>query len=390
MKIRDYLGEAETAADKKNDKLEKKMAKGVDKLSGVTNAADSDPEREKLQNEQLHPLVVEHFGLDETSKAKALAYLGKAPRAAAQHVYDAQDADKWAGRMMKTGNYHGSDNELAKHKSEMGKSLKRLTGIDRALKIVAKEDQQVNPYVQAAIQELNAKTLTSYADKAHQQAQDATYDAAHLNRTGEEKLKADAKKLASKRAGGVQRAQTKLDRKYNAAGDAYRAYTGQTPMGEEVQVTEGKSTWHIYDTKTRETHSTYNNKNLAMKKYDELNDKHAGYDSPGGLVHAKYGVRQEPMHTEEVYYETLDLFLEALMSPEVRDRIKAHELAGHKTSDQASRMKNGEMEYSFVVTQPSGKRSRHIYHGNKTKHETMSPAPRSKEAHETGEDDEDK
>jgi hypothetical protein len=93
---------------------------------------------------------------------------------------------------------------------------------------------------------------------------------------------------------------------------------------------------------------------------------------------------------EEIYYANMDLFLEALMSPEVMGRVADHEKAGNKVSDHASRMKNGEMEYSFVVTQPSGKRSRHIYHGNKTKHETMSPAPKSKEAHETGEDDEDK
>jgi hypothetical protein len=76
------------------------------------------------------------------------------------------------------------------------------------------------------LDELKASTLQSYADKAHQQAQDATYDAAHLNRSGEEKFKAAAKRLASKRAGGVQLAQTKMDRKYNAAGDAYRAHTG--------------------------------------------------------------------------------------------------------------------------------------------------------------------
>jgi hypothetical protein len=85
-----------------------------------------------------------------------------------------------------------------------------------------------------------------------------------------------------------------------------------------------------------------------------------------------------------------DVFLEALMSADIRDRIKSHETAGHKVSDQASRMKNGEMEYSFVVTQPSGKRSRHIYHGSKVKHETMSPAPRSKEASEVGDDEDDK
>jgi hypothetical protein len=85
-----------------------------------------------------------------------------------------------------------------------------------------------------------------------------------------------------------------------------------------------------------------------------------------------------------------DVFLEALMSADIRDRIKSHEAAGHKVSDHASRMKNGEMEYSFVVTQPSGKRSRHIYHGNKTKHETMSPAPKSSLAAEVGDDENDK
>jgi hypothetical protein len=93
---------------------------------------------------------------------------------------------------------------------------------------------------------------------------------------------------------------------------------------------------------------------------------------------------------ETIIYHSADLYLEALMSPEVRSRMASHEKAGHKVSDQASRMKSGEMEYSFVVTQPSGKRSRHIYHGNKTKHETMAPAPKSKEASEIGDDEDDK
>ena len=85
-----------------------------------------------------------------------------------------------------------------------------------------------------------------------------------------------------------------------------------------------------------------------------------------------------------------ELVFEALMSAEVKSRMASHEKAGHKVSEPASRMKNGEMEYSFVVTQPSGKRSRHIYHGSKTKHETMSPAPKSKEAAEVGDDEDDK
>lgn len=72
--------------------------------------------------------------------------------------------------------------------------------------------KQVKDFKEENLDELKASTLQSYADKAHQQAMDATYDAAHLNRTGEEKFKAAAKRLASKRAGGVQMAQTKLDK----------------------------------------------------------------------------------------------------------------------------------------------------------------------------------
>jgi len=103
----------------------------------------------------------------------------------------------------------------------------------------------------------------------------------------------------------------------------------------------------------------------------------------------KQGVTKEDVD-ETIIYHTADLYLEALMSKDMQDRMKSHEKFGHKVSDQASRMKNGEMEYSFVVTQPSGKRSRHIYHGNKTKHETMAPAPKSPEAKEVGDDEDDK
>lgn len=61
----------------------------------------------------------------------------------------------------------------------------------------------------------------------------------------------------------------------------------------------GKDKWHIYDTKTQKVHSTYNNKNVAMKKYGELNDKHAGYDTLGGLVKSKFGVRKEEVELDE-------------------------------------------------------------------------------------------
>jgi hypothetical protein len=87
---------------------------------------------------------------------------------------------------------------------------------DKILTVLHKHGNDIKRYGYSMheenLDELKASTLQSYADKAHQQALDATYDAAHLNRTGEEKFKAAAKRLASKRAGGVQMAQTKLDK----------------------------------------------------------------------------------------------------------------------------------------------------------------------------------
>jgi hypothetical protein len=56
-------------------------------------------------------------------------------------------------------------------------------------------------------------------------------------------------------------------------------------------------------------------------------------------------------------------------------------------SDEKSGSKAGQAHHSFVVTQPSGKRTRHIYHGSTKKVETMSPAPRSKDSSEQDLDD---
>lgn len=84
------------------------------------------------------------------------------------------------------------------------------------------------------------------------------------------------------------------------------------------------------------------------------------------------------------------LFLEAWMMNDVKDKINMHRKAGNKISDEQHTNRGGQSYHSFVVTEPSGKRTRHIYHGNSRKLETMSPAPKSKEAHETGEDEDDK
>ena len=156
---------------------------------------------------KINPKISESWDdktLSELKKATLASYIPKAAQAAAQSVYTGKEAQAWAGHAVRAGDYAASDAQLATSKKEMGKSLRRLKGVETVTKKLAKEDTQID--------ELKASTLQSYADKAHQQAMDATYDAAHLNRAGEEKLKAQAKALAAKRAGGVQRAQTKLDK----------------------------------------------------------------------------------------------------------------------------------------------------------------------------------
>jgi hypothetical protein len=111
---------------------------------------------------------------------------------------------------------HATKKGYASHKEFTPKdydTVGKLHGISgKELAVIAGHKTAAQATKEETVNELKASTLQSYADKAHQQAMDATYDAAHLNRTGEEKLKANAKKLAAKRAGGVQRAQTKLDK----------------------------------------------------------------------------------------------------------------------------------------------------------------------------------
>jgi hypothetical protein len=76
-----------------------------------------------------------------------------------------------------------------------------------------------------------------------------------------------------------------------------------------------------------------------------------------------------------------------MMASDLQKIKDAHRGAGNKISDETSGSKGGEAHHSFVVTQPSGKRTRHIYHGKTKKVETMSPAPRSKESSEQDLDD---
>jgi hypothetical protein len=209
--------------------------------------------------------------------------------------------DKLAGKALE---FHGDDN---KHYARVyaSKALKVRGGLERRKYLASKGKYNLES---VQIDEVSKSTLMRYIPKASRDVGSHTYAgkeagewASHYTRAGDwsaaekhsKKSYADFKK-ANKRIAGIDTATKKLG-----------------TQKEEVELDEstglphalvqvGKSKWHIYDTKTREVHSTYNNKNVAMKKYGELNDKHAGYDSPGGLVHSKYGVRQEPMRKEEV------------------------------------------------------------------------------------------
>jgi hypothetical protein len=128
--------------------------------------------------------------------------------------------------------------------------------------------------------------------------------------------------------------------------------------------------------------------------------KDSGYDAHFRAMMAKHGVKHpgelDTPEKKKAFFNKVDasykakneeVFLEAMMASDL-DKIKdAHRKAGNRISDEKSGSKAGQAHHSFVVTQPSGKRTRHIYHGSTKKLETMSPAPRSKESSEQDLDD---
>ena len=177
---------------------------------------------------QINPKIAEGWSdaaldqLDEVHPSvMAMAKVGasKALKAQADKHTEMALAANRAGDDAKVKFHQG---EVAKIKARMQKEAVTYSGlgtdvVDKKKKLnpqpnLMMKPKQVKDFKEENLDELKASTLQSYADKAHQQAMDATYDAAHLNRAGEEQLKANAKKLASKRAGGVQLAQRKLDK----------------------------------------------------------------------------------------------------------------------------------------------------------------------------------
>lgn len=142
----------------------------------------------------------------------------------------------------------------------------------------------------------------------------------------------------------------------------------------------------------------------SVKEYDITEaQKSSGYDAHFKAMMTKHGVKHpgelDTTEKKKAFFNKVDasykakneeVFLEAMMASDLMKIKDAHTKAGNKISDEKSGSRSGEAHHSFVVTTPEGKRTRHIYHGSTKKVETMSAAPRSKQAKETGEDDDDK
>jgi hypothetical protein len=227
----DKIKEA-TAVAPPFDKPYKKVTGTVTDKSGAKHGPMSrarDLARKGMkQMMQINPKIAEGWSdaaldqLDEVHPSvMAMAKVGasKALKAQADKHTEMAVAANRAGDDAKVKFHQG---EVAKIKARMQKEAVTYSGlgtdvVDKKKKLnpqpnLMMKPKQVKDFKEENLDELKLSTMQSYADKAHQQALDATYDAAHLNRTGEEQLKANAKKLAAKRAGGVQRAQTKMDK----------------------------------------------------------------------------------------------------------------------------------------------------------------------------------
>lgn len=233
-----------------------------------------------------------------------------------------------------------------KDRSDVADKLKQRTkNIDKAVDRMTKEEVE-------QVDEISANLAGNYLDKV--KAKHGT----------------DIKAMPKKRQSGVV---TAMDIKMNAA---------EKKIKEEVDVDET---------------ITYRSMEYTIAEADKNYDAHfkaqmkkAGIKHPGELksdeekkkffnaVDAGFNAKNE------------EVFLEAMMASDLMKIKDAHKKAGNKISDEKTGSKSGEAHHSFVVTTPEGKRTRHIYHGSTKKVETMSAAPRSKQAKETGEDDDDK
>lgn len=92
----------------------------------------------------------------------------------------------------------------------------------------------------------------------------------------------------------------KTHKSLNAKEDGHKLYKNGVATLAEAKLDESlQESAHVYDTKTGKVHSTHDTYRKAINAMNKLNDKHPGYNTPGGLVQDKFG-------TKRVNEDTLD------------------------------------------------------------------------------------
>lgn len=341
--------------------------------------------------------------LDELTKQTLSSYVKKA------------SGDREAWNDQRRGASAAGDQETAAQSRDMAKKRDRGVNLARA-KMGLKNDGyyaakplppnkarvKANESVEE-LDELSDDLLQRYGSRANMSAWDAQKRARAYATLGDTEARAKERATSDKRRHGVGAADSRINArrginhvttygKANPNSTAYQrkylAKIAPTPYmkKEDLDLTAEVDETIEYKTMTIEV-------NEADKNYDgyfKAAMKAHGVKHPGELKTAEDKKKFFNKVDAGFKAKNEDVFVEAYMRSDVEERIAAHTKAGNKISDRQHTTKNGQGFHSYVVTEPSGKRTRHIFHGNSRKLETMSAAPKSKLAHEAGEDEDDK
>jgi hypothetical protein len=230
------------------------------------------------------------------------------------------------------------------------------------------------------LDELSKKTLQSYTRKATTASNRAS---ARADKEEDKAMSTDGEKYPAKQArhnaAANQAVATMVKR------DTGLKMAGKRLAKEEVEVLEPVDETVIHADLVAELDEAQ--KTGDYDAHFKAHMKKRGIKHPGELDTPEK--KKEFFNAVDAGYKAKNesVFVEAYMSSEIRSVIDAHKKHGNRISDEKSGTKDGKPHNSFVVTQPSGKRTRHIYHGTTKKLETMSPAARSKESSEQDLDD---
>ena len=358
--------------------------------------------RDRVRNEEVYLedytleeiqdfMLSEDFDqLDELSKATLGSYVNKAARSARAQAKLGAEFDSQSNR-----DYDRNDMESYRIRQGIKKNFetgatKRLKGIKNAVTRLTKE--QVEDFMMSEdfdqLDELSKKTLHSYVKKAKADVAAKNAQTRELSKQLDDHPSVTS--IPAKQTSARNVAKLKLFPNYPNDIN-HKANQRMSNIGvardkinkEEFDLEEDVDQIIEYKPVTVVV-------NEAGKNYDayfKAAMKAHGVKHPGELKSAEDKKRFFNKVDAGFNAKNEDVFLEAWMRSDAEERMTAHKKAGNKISDEKHVTKNGQGHHSFVVTEPSGKRTRHIFHGNTRKVETMSAAPKSKLAQETGEDD---